>query len=312
MAKEIRFIYFGSSQFSKMVLEGLYNLGLVPLLVVSKPDRPKGRGLIVHSTETSDFANKKKVPLIKPESLMDNNCLETLRQNKADFFIIVDYGKIIPSSLLSIPTILPLSLHPSLLPRYRGPAPIEYTIKNGDNYTGITVFRLAERIDTGDIILQKRIIIGYRDDFYSLSHKLAFNGISLLSEAITKIKNNDYCLTAQIENEATLTHKFKKEDGRINWGLPAFQIRNLVRALVSWPSVYTYYKNILIKILETEIVEKTDSSPPGTIISIDKEGIGVATAKDMLKIKRLKPQDKKDMSAWDFVSGYRIKVGERF
>ncbi|MBP7088246.1 MAG: methionyl-tRNA formyltransferase [Candidatus Omnitrophica bacterium] len=312
MSKEARFIYFGSSQFSKTVLEGLCNLGLIPLLVVTKPDRPKGRGLMVHPTETSDFATKKKIPLIKPEHLVNKDCLEAIRQNKADLFIIVDYGKIIPSSLLSLPRILPLSLHPSLLPRYRGPAPIEYAIKNGDSDTGVTIFKVVKGIDTGDIILQKKIKIDYQDNFYSLSHKLAFEGTSLLNEAILKIKNNDYILIAQNEDQATLTHKFNKEDGRINWELSAFQIRNLVRALVSWPSAYTYYKNILIKILEAEVIDRKDSDLAGTVASIDKEGISVATTKGVLKIKRLKPQGKKEMSAWDFVSGYRLKVGEHF
>lgn len=308
----MKVVYFGSSQFSKIILEGLVHKGFIPVLIVSKPDRPKGRGLNLFPTEVSLFAEKEKISLIKPVSLKNKVVEEELRKTEADFFIVADYGKIIPLSVLSIPKIFSLAVHPSLLPRYRGPAPIEYAIINGEKETGLTIFVMNERVDSGDVILKEKVIIEDRDDFFTLREKLALKGVSLLVEAINKIVKGDYKLSPQDEAEAILTSKLKKEDGKISWRSSAMSIRNLIRATLGWPSAYTHYNDLAIKVLRAEVIAEESSALPGTIVKIDKEGIQVATSKGILKILKLKPQGKKEMDAWSFVCGHRVKVGEKF
>jgi len=312
ISNKVKFVYFGSSDFSKAIIEGLYQAGYKPSLVVSRPDMPRGRGLKLRKTEVSLFAESKKIRLIKPQSLKNSNIEEKLSQENPDFFILADYGKIIPAVILSIPKIMPLCVHPSLLPKYRGSSPIENTLMNGDSQTGITIFKMNERIDAGEIILRKNISVEDSDDFFSLKQKFVKEGIGALIEAIKKISNKDYVLTAQDEREATFTFKFKKEDGRISWKRNVKDIRNLTRAILEWPTAYTYHKNMMIKILEASVVDKDTSEFPGTIIGIGKKGIEVAASNGVLNIKRLKPQGKKEMSAWAFSCGHKIKAGDKF
>ncbi|NQT28848.1 MAG: methionyl-tRNA formyltransferase [Candidatus Omnitrophica bacterium] len=308
----MRFIYFGSSQFSEVVLEELCLKGYKPTLIVSKPDKPKGRGLKLSSTKVSQFAKLKKIPFIKPASLKKGEVKGILGKEQADFFIVADYGEVIPKDLLVLPSVFALCIHPSLLPGYRGATPIEETLMNGDKKSGVTIFKMNERVDAGDIILQKAVTVNYEDDFFSLSQKLAKEGALLLIEAIKKIENKKYSLTLQDEKIATLTSKFKKDDGKISWESSAKNIRNLIRATLGWPSAYTFYQGMMIKILTAEVIDQGANDSPGVIVETDKEGIYVATGKGILKIKRLKPQGKSEMDAWSFICGYRIKKGEIF
>ena len=309
----MKYIYFGSSAVSCAVLEGLCKSGLIPSLVISQPDKPKGRGLKLSPTEVSVFAQKKNISLIKPKNLKDTKLKEDLAKEEADFLVVVDYGKILPSWVLSIAAKYCICLHPSLLPRYRGPAPIEYALIDGQSHTGVTIFVVNERVDAGDIILQKEVAIEERDDFFSLSDRLTKEGCRVLIEAMGKIWHNDYTLKPQEEKEVTLTHKLKKEDGRINWKSSAVSIRNLMRATKGWPSIYTYYKGTMVKIIDAVVLgENVDDASAGTIIEVNKKGISVATGEGVLLLKTLQPQSKKEMSAWAFVCGHHLKAGEKF
>lgn len=308
----MKFVYFGSSWFSKIILEELCARGYIPALIVSKPDKPKGRGLKSLATEISQFAQNKKINLIKPVSLKSDDAEDILTKEGVELFIVADYGEIIPINILNIPKIFSLCLHPSLLPCYRGPAPIETALMNGETKSGVTIFKINQKVDAGDVILQKTLTIDYQDNFLSLSQKLAKEGALLLIETIKKIKAKDYFLVPQDENSVSLTAKFKKEDGEIFWDSKAQDIRNLIRAMVEWPSAYTYYRELMIKILDGDIVDRENNFRPGAIIDIGKGGICVATGKGTLRIKKLKPQGKNEMSAWAFACGYRIKVGDFF
>lgn len=308
----MKYIYFGSSHISCSVLAGLCRSGFIPSLVISQPDKPKGRGLKLKPTEVSVFSKENNIPLINPKNLKDDKLREELASQEADFSIVVDYGKILPSWILSIASKHCICLHPSLLPFYRGPAPIEYALMDGKSSTGVTVFVVNERVDSGDIILQKEVAIDSNDDFFSLSDRLTKEGCRLLIEAMDKISHDDYTLRPQDEAKATFTHKLKKEDGRINWKMPATDIRNLMRATKGWPSVYTYYKGIMLKVIDAVVLDEKPDSPPGRIIAVDKKGISVATAKGVLLLKVVQPQAKKEMSAWAFVYGHHLKAGEAF
>jgi methionyl-tRNA formyltransferase len=305
------FIYFGSSKFSCLVLENLIERNIYPSLIVTQTDKPQKRGWKILPTPLGEFSQKNNLPIIKPLKL-DEKIREELEQKKVDFFIVTDYGKIIPKNYLDLPKKMPLGLHPSLLPLYRGPAPINWVIINGEKETGVTVFRINEEVDKGDIVLQEKVSIQKDDNVISLRNKLAKEGAKILIEAMEKIEKNDYQLIPQDDKRSSFAPKLKKDDGRINWNKEATQIRNLIRGVMDWPSGYTYYKDKLIKIIEAEAIEETTCMEPSFIVKIDKEGIYVSTKKGLLKIRRLKPEGKKEMDAFSFVCGYRVKEGERF
>jgi len=309
--KKIKFIYFGSSDFSRMILDGLCKKGYLPSLIITKPDKPKGRGLKIQPTEVSSFAQERKLTCIKPALLSDSALKKELSKIEADFFIIADYGKIIPSFLLSLPKVFSLCVHPSLLPFYRGPAPIETAILNSEVETGVTIFKVNEEVDAGDVILQRNVTIDYLDDFFLLQEKLAKAGVFLLIESLKKIISNDYVLIPQDEKKASLTKKLKKEDGRISWKSSAKVIRDLIRATLGWPSAYTYYKGIMLKVLAADVIEEKTQALTATIIKVDKKGIYVATGNGILKINELQPQGKRKMDAWAFVCGCKMKEGDR-
>lgn len=308
----MKFVYFGSSRFSRIALEELWLNGYKPTLVVSKPDKPKGRGLRLTPTAVSRFSVDKRLPLIKPLSLKTDTIKLVLAKEAMDFFIVADYGEVIPPGLLDLPLVLPLCIHPSLLPRYRGASPIERTLINGDDRGGVTVFKINDRVDAGEIIRQKSLTVDYNDDFFSLSDRLAKEGVWLLIEAVKKIATGNYHLIPQDDKLATRAVKLKKEDGRISWSSSAGGIRNLIRATLGWPSAYTFYHTMQVKILSADITGREADGFPGVITNIDKEGIDVVTGKGTLKVKRLKPQGKKEMDAWSFACGYRVKSGESF
>jgi methionyl-tRNA formyltransferase len=308
----MKFIYFGSSHFSLIVLKTISEDGFIPELIVTQPDRHKGRGLKVAPTEISRFAEENKMAQIKPLSLKSRDIQEQLRLNKPDFFCVADYGKILPGELLSIPRFFTLGVHPSLLPNYRGAAPINWALINGEKETGITVFKINEHIDAGDIILQKKITIAESDDILSLTDKLAHLGAYLLIEAIQKIERADFKLNPQDACCLSVAPRLDKEDGKIIWQTEAIALKNLIRGTLGWPSAYAFYQEKILKIIQADVMHEESSSEPGTIVKIDKEGMYAATGKGILKITRVKPEGKKEMDAYAFVLGHRVKVGDRF
>ncbi len=312
MSGEMKFVYFGSSEYSKGVLRYLYDAGYKPSLIVSKPDRPKGRGLKFLPTEVTLFAVDKNIPLIRPESLKDKTVEKKLAIEKADFFLVADYGIIIPTDVLDIPQIHSLCVHPSLLPRYRGPSPIEYTLMKGDAVTGVTIFEINKLVDAGDIIFQKEVKIGPEENYFTLRQRLAEEGAVLLIDTLKNINKREYSLTPQDQKKVTMTYKLKKETGKVNWDFSAGEINNLIRATLGWPSAYTCYKDKRIKILSAYIIDEQNSASPGTIVNVNKKGIGVATSDGVLVIKKVKPEGKGEMDAWAFVCGHRVKEGDEF
>ncbi|MCM8824514.1 MAG: methionyl-tRNA formyltransferase [Candidatus Omnitrophica bacterium] len=308
----MRIVYFGSSEFSKIVLERIYNRGRVPIIVVSVPDKCAGRHLKLKPTPVKVFSKSCSLEVITPENLDDSNFVNLLRGMNIDLFVVVGFGKIIPRSLLMIPKIMPIALHPSLLPLYRGASPINWAIIKGESKTGVTVFKVNETIDRGEIILQEEVLIEDNDDSLTLSLKLANMGSNLLLRSISAIEENRFSLKPQDESKATFAPKLKKIDGRICWDKDANSIRNLVRGIKDWPQAYTCYKGKMLKILEVEVEKEDFSLEPSTVVKVEKNGIYVATGKGIIKIIRLKPEGKREMLAGDFICGYRIKVGDNF
>ena len=308
----IRYIYFGSSRFSRIILEGLRQKDLPPQAVVTRPDKPKGRGLKTQPTEISLMAKAYEWQCLKPVSLKDSSFQEILPSFNADFFLIADYGAIIPETLITIPKIMALCVHPSLLPVYRGASPIESSLLNGDASTGVTIFKVNERVDAGDILLQQAVSVEEDDDHCSLLEKTASVGVTLLSKALDLAVQGRTRFVVQDEAKARQTHKINKSDASIIWQEKAFKTHNKIRAFCTWPKAYTFYKGKLIQIISSEIVLMQSQSRPGEVVKIGKDGVYVACGENALKIKSLKPEGKKEMSAWAFVCGHHLKEGELF
>jgi methionyl-tRNA formyltransferase len=310
-----KIIYFGSSNFSKIILETLLEAKIKPLLVVTKPDAPKGRGLKLYQTQVAETAQNNNIELLKPDNLKKADFLDKTAEINPHYLVVADYGKIIPTSLLSIPKILPLGIHPSLLPFYQGPAPIERTLLDGRQSTGVTIFKLDKGVDTGPILLQRKTKVDANDTYFTLSKKLAVLGAEALIESLYQAKDAPINLQPQDTKKATFAPKLVKQTGKINWKNSAAEIKNLIRATLKWPAAYTYYKNKTLKITEAEITQDKNGpnhKQPAVISKIDKSGIYVATGSGILKIKKVKPEGKKEMPAWSFVCGHKIKEGDKF
>ena len=306
----MKFVYFGSAAFSRIVLETLCANGLIPALIVSQPDKPRGRGLHVCPTEVSKFALENNIALIKPAAIKTKEIIDTLREYNPDYFIVADYGKILPCELLSVPGKFPLCVHPSILPHYRGPAPVNWALINGETETGVSIFRINRQIDAGEIILIQKTAIKETDDAVSLSAKLAILGAKAMVNAIQAIENKHCKLIPQDESCSDYHRKLTKEDGKIIWTHDALTLRNLVRGCLNWPSAYTHHQKKLIQILKASAQEGAPAEP-GTIVKIDKTGLWVAAGQGILRLEEVKPEGKNSMSAYAFSCGHQIKPGDK-
>ncbi|MFH1767647.1 MAG: methionyl-tRNA formyltransferase [Candidatus Omnitrophota bacterium] len=307
----MKIAYFGSSYFAKVVLQKLISYGREPSLIITTPDRPAGRGLELRATAVKELAMKENKEILTPSSLTDDSFIRRLKDEQCDLFVVVSYGKIIPKVILDFPRVMCLGLHPSLLPLYRGAAPINWAIINGEEISGVTVFRVEEKLDSGAIILQKKILIRRDSDAVNLSWRLSVFSAAVLLQGIDSIEKEDFSLTPQDEALVSFAPKLKKGDGRIDWQKHASSIRNLVRGLRGWPEAFTYYKNFMLKIIEVEVDENNLVFPPGTVARVSFDSIDIACGQGVVKIKKVKPQGKKEMPAQAFLCGYHIRAGER-
>lgn len=286
--------------------------------VVTHPDRPAGRHLKVSSPSVKITAQKYNLPVYQPERVSSPEFINELKKMSVDLIITVAFGEILSEEVLNIPKLGSINLHASLLPKYRGAAPIAWALINGEKITGVTTFWLNECMDKGDIIMQKEIDILPDDTRGTLEKRLAEAGSELLLETInsgTKI------MIPQDETKATYAPKLKKEDGKIDWAENAVTIHNKIRAMNPWPGAYTFFKNKRLEVWTSSVVAEGSgqSSPkskerdkPGTVVLLNKDGIGVATGGGMLLIKELQIEGKKRTKAEDFVRGYRINEGVKF
>ena len=308
----MKFVYFGSSYFSRIVLDSLVKAGEIPSLAVTVPDKPSGRGLKVRATPVKVLAREKGIEVLAPPSLNDKSFIKRLVSVSSEVFVVVSYGRIIPKNVLDAARIIPVAVHPSLLPLYRGAAPINWVIINGESKTGTSIIKVSEKVDAGDIIAQRPLHISGSDDAVTLSDKLARLSASVLLDTLNSIEKGKYTLTPQDESKATFAPKIKKEDGRILWGKDASSIRNLVRGLLPWPEAFTFHKGKIVKILKVEVYDEFIKRKPSVIVKIDKEGIYVAAGRGIVIIKRVKPEGRKEMDAYAFSCGHNMNPGETF
>jgi len=302
----MKIIFFGSSEFAVPVLEALKAEEGI-LLVVTQPDRKKGRALKVSPTPVKLVADKLGIEVFQPAGVNAPDSVGYLKKFDADMFVVVSFGQILSGELLSLPRLYALNVHASLLPKYRGASPINRAIAKGEKETGVTIIKMNEKMDEGDIAQKVPVAIESSDDAIMLSRKLAEKGALLLLKAIDLIKSKKIEFTAQDNNLATYAPKLKKEDGLINWALSAVEINNMVRAFVPWPGCFTHWDKKVIKVWKVKPVKDVSSSgaKPGSIAEAGKAGIIVNTGKGAIAIEELQPEGKRRMKVEEFMAGHK-------
>lgn len=309
----MRIVFFGSSSFAVDSLQALIAKHEIAA-VFTQPDRRKGRHLQIAKTPVKVCAELNEIDVFQPANVSDEETVALLGKFQADMFVVVSFGQKLSPQVLEIPRLYCVNVHASLLPKYRGAAPINYAIVNGDETTGISIIKMNEFMDGGEIILSKSMDIG-DDDSIVLTEKLGKLGSQGLLEALDLISQDKAEFTPQDQAQVTKANKLKKEDGSIDWQLDADSLHDKVRGLLPWPCAYTHYKGKFLKVLRSKVVdsftERNNSVRPGEVVSICKQkGIVVSCGKGELLIEIVQPEGKRKMDAYSFVLGYHVKQGD--
>ena len=290
----------------KMVLASNHEL----VAVISNAPKPMGRKRVLKHTAIGEFAISKGLNFIELDSF-DNNSFKKLESLKVDIFIVVAF-RILPEKFLSIPNICSINLHGSILPQYRGAAPIQWALMNGDKVTGVSVFKIEKRVDSGKIISQKQIVIEDSDNFYSLSEKLSNLGAEILIDALNKFQENRIEYKEQDLTLITKAPKINNKMLQINWAWSAEKINNWVRGLAPLPGMVTIYNNRKLKLIKTAFENRSIDSIPGSIITASNVKLEVCTGKGILSILELQQEGKTVLSIENFLRGSNIKIGDVF
>ncbi|NQV04190.1 MAG: methionyl-tRNA formyltransferase [Candidatus Omnitrophica bacterium] len=301
----MKIIFFGSSEFAVPVLEALKASEEVSL-IVTQPDRKKGRTLKLSPTPVKEAALRLGIKTFQPDSVNTRDSIEYLRKFNADMFIVVSFGQILSKEVLALPELYSLNVHASLLPKYRGAAPINQAIASGEKETGVTIIKMDERMDEGEIALKEIVAIDKRDNAITLSAKLSKKGALLLLKVIDSIKIKKITFLRQDDKLATYAPKLKKEDGLIDWSLSADEIYNRIRAFLPWPGCFTHWNKSILKIWKLRPVKTADpGSKPGAVLEVNKDNIIVSAGKGAVAIEELQLQGKRRMNVEEFIAGHK-------
>jgi len=306
----MRIIFFGSDDFAAVHLEMLLNSGHEVLGCVTGPDKAQGRGMKIGVSAVKQMALDHQLPCFQPGTLKSADIVQRLKSFNADIFIVVAYGRLLTPEILALPKMLCLNVHGSLLPKYRGAAPVNWAIINGDRETGVTVQKMALELDAGEIIAQEKMSIGQDENAAQLRKRMAEIGAQLLQKVLKNNPAGHFPLIPQDKGQVTLAPKLTKEMGKIDWSKPAQTIMNQVRGLQPWPGAYTFYKNKMIKITQVQLSDaNTQETRAGQVININKNGFIVSCLDKGLLIQEVQPEAGKLMAAQSFVAGYKIAQG---
>lgn len=305
----------GTPEFSVPTLCVLLENGYDVQTVVTQPDRAKGRGRKVVSSPVKVFADRYKIPVLQPKKVWTSEIQQKLRDIAPDAIVVVAYGQILPESILQIPRLGCINVHASLLPKYRGAAPIQQAIIQGETETGITIMLMDKGMDTGDMLLQKSIPIEEEDTAGTLHDKLALVGAELLLQTLHHLEQGTITPTPQNHAAATYAPLLKKKDGNIDWEEPAFRIYNKVRGLFPWPGAYTYFQGKILKLLNVKVEQELEGAEllvPGTVAALDNAtGPAIATGEGYIRILEVQPENKRPMRCSDFCRGYHLAIGDK-
>ncbi len=299
----------GTPEFAVPSLEILLANGYPVSAVVTAPDKPRGRGQVLSPTPIKSVALKHRLPVLQPESLRDPEFASAIRALNPDLIIVVAF-RILPKEIFSIPTLGAFNLHASLLPKYRGAAPINWAIINGEKETGVTTFFLEEKVDTGNMLLQARVPIKPDDDAGSLHDTLAEVGAEIVLHTVRLIEQGKMVPRKQDDALASPAPKLFKQDCRINWNEPAQKIHNRVRGLSPLPTAFTMHNGRVIKLYRTQLTDRKSSGEPGSVL-LEKKSLFVCTADNFIAVSELQQEGRRRMGVEEFLRGYHLTSGEK-
>ena len=309
----MKIVYMGTPDFAAAGLEAVIKAGHEVLAAVTGEDKPVGRGGRIRMCEVKQTALAHGIPVLQPHRVRGNKAFyEELKSLAPDIIIVAAYGQIIPKEILELPEYGCINVHASLLPKYRGAAPIQWAVIDGEETSGVTIMQMNEGLDTGDMLAVREVRLARDETGGSLFDRLSEEGGRLLTETLVRIQDGTVSPVAQpAESPTPYARMIRKSDGEINWAEPAEQIERLIRGLDPWPSAYTELDGKMLKIWKAEIVHGREDMAPGTVFDVGKDGFSVMTGADALRIRELQIAGKKRMDAGDFLRGYPLSEGTR-
>jgi len=306
----MKVVFFGTSVFAVPMLEGIINSKHSVLAVVTQPDRKKGRLLNIAVPAVKEVALSKSLKVLQPEEL-DDAFTSELSKLASDIFVVIAYGHILKKHVLKIPKRYSINVHASLLPKYRGAAPINWAVMNGESKTGVTIIKINERMDEGDVLSHIETKIKKDDTSSTLSERLSKLGKELLIKTLDLIEEGKEKFEKQDSEKATYAKKLTKQSGLIDWNKGALEIHNKVRGVVPWPGAYTFFDGKKINIWQTSVLDGEGKS--GEIVEVEGKTLIIGTGKGLLGVKEIQAEGKKRMGVEDFLRGYRtLKKGQVF
>ena len=306
----MKLIYMGTPQFAVPSLRALVEAGHSIAGVVTRMDKPAGRGRGIAQPPVKLFAQEHGLTVYQPKRVRDSGFLETVRALAPEAIVVAAFGQILPKEILTLPPLGCINIHASLLPAYRGAAPINWSILRGDTQTGITIMQMDEGMDTGPILKQEVVAIGPKDTAGTVSEKLSHLGARMIVDALQLLESGTLEPKAQDGSRASSAPPLKKENGLIDWTLPAAQIENRIRGLFPWPGAYSFLEGSLVKIQEAEVI--AGEGEPAVLYRGSEETPEVGTGMGRLRLLKLQPAGGKVMSGPEFIRGHRSILGKKF
>jgi methionyl-tRNA formyltransferase len=306
---EVKIVFIGTPEFGAIILEKLVASSYKPVLVITAPDKPVGRKQILTPPPVKLTAGKYGIRIIQPEKIKDSE--SEIRNTNPDLILVAAYSQIIPEGILGVPKKGSFNIHPSLLPRWRGPSPVQFTILNGDEKTGVSIAQITEKVDSGPIVAQKEIALKGKESYLELHDLLGELGGDLLIETIPKVLEGEVKPKPQEEKSATYSKIIRKKDGRIDWKKTSLEIERQIRAFNPWPGTFFFWEGKRTKILKAETLEEADNagSPAGKVFVSSKNELCIQTGKGCLIVEKLQVEGKKEISSEDFLRGYPAFTG---
>ena len=308
----MKIIFMGTPDFSVGPLEALIEAGHEILLVVTQPDKKKGRGKEVQFPPVKECALKHGIEVFQPVKIKTEESVNKLREYDADVFVVVAFGQLLSQEILDMPKYSCINIHASLLPKYRGAAPIQRVIIDGEKETGVTTMRMDVGLDTGDMMLKEAVTIDEKETGESLHDKLSVVGASLIVKTLELLEKDEIIYEKQDDSLSCYAKMLNKELGHIDWSKSAVEIERLIRGLNSWPSAYTSFQGKTLKLWEADVrkqEEASQSAAPGTVVEVTKDEITVACGCDFLVLKELQLEGKKRMTTKEFLLGRSMEIG---
>jgi len=310
MKSGLKIIFMGTPDFAVPALKALHKNNNDVALVITQPDRPKGRGRKVAPPPVKTSAIQLGYRVIQPASIKTGEFEDLLKRQKPDIIVVVAFGHILPKNILALSNLATINVHASLLPKYRGPAPIHWAIIKGEEETGVTSMLMDEGMDTGDILLSSKIPISPDETAGSLHDRLADLGAELLIKTLNSIESNGLDPIPQEDNQATYAPLLKKEDGLLDWNTPAADLDPFIRGMTPWPGAFTFHTNKRLKIFKAIPIPMEINEPPGTVIKGFPDELRIATGKGILSLMEIQAASGKRLLIKDFLRGYKILPGD--